>query len=107
MSNGPSRLTKTNLMPCRAALVAALSAILLLVVAPIVGAANTFSDNATPVRLQLKWRHQVRAVAVSGASAGPASRRLLFIFDTRWPGSGDGQPHAARRGDCARLGKVR
>ena len=58
MSNGPSRLTKTNLMPCRAALVAALSAILFLVVTPIVCAAKTFSDNATPVRLQLKWRHQ-------------------------------------------------
>ena len=33
-------------------------AILFLVVTPTVCAAETFSGNATPVRLQLKWRHQ-------------------------------------------------
>ena len=42
----------------RTALVAVVSAILFLVVAPAVSAAETFSGDPTPVRLQLKWRHQ-------------------------------------------------
>jgi diguanylate cyclase (GGDEF)-like protein len=58
MSDGQIRLTKTGLAPWRTALAAALSAILFLVVAPAVRAAEKISDDATPVRLQLKWRHQ-------------------------------------------------
>jgi diguanylate cyclase (GGDEF)-like protein len=42
----------------RTELVAVVSAILFLVVAPAASAAETFSGDPTPVRLQLKWRHQ-------------------------------------------------
>ena len=42
----------------RTALAVVMSTILFLVVTPAVCAAETSSGNATPVRLQLKWRHQ-------------------------------------------------
>src|SRR2546423_1368298 len=57
MSDGQTRPTKISLTQWRATLAAVLP-ILFLVVTPAVRAANTFSDNTTPVRLQLKWRHQ-------------------------------------------------
>jgi diguanylate cyclase (GGDEF)-like protein len=49
---------KTGPATWRTAVAAAISAFLFLVVAPTSGAAQTSSGNATPVRLQLKWRHQ-------------------------------------------------
>ena len=58
MSDGHTRPTKTSLAMWRTALAVVMSAILFLVVTPTVCAAETFSGNATPVRLQLKWRHQ-------------------------------------------------
>ncbi len=61
MSNGHTRPTmapKAILTTWGAALAAVMSAILFLVVTPTVCAATPFSGNATPVRLQLKWRHQ-------------------------------------------------
>ena len=58
MSDGHTRPTKTSLATFRAALVSVMSALLLFVITPAVCAAEVFSDNATPVRLQLKWRHQ-------------------------------------------------
>ncbi len=42
----------------RAELAVVVSAVLFLAVTPAVGAAETFSGTTTPVRLQLKWRHQ-------------------------------------------------
>ena len=45
-------------MPGSAALTAVLFTILFIAVTPAARAANTFADNAMPVRLQLKWRHQ-------------------------------------------------
>ena len=58
MSDGDSRSKKTSLAMWRTELVAVVSAILFLAVASAVSAAETFSGDATPVRLQLKWRHQ-------------------------------------------------
>ena len=58
MSDGYSRPTTNRLATWRTARAAILCAILYLVVTPPVGAAEPFSGNATPVRLQLKWRHQ-------------------------------------------------
>jgi ABC-type nitrate/sulfonate/bicarbonate transport system substrate-binding protein len=58
MSDGHTRPTKTHLAIWRAELAVVMSVILFLVVTPTVGAADTSSGNATPVRLQLKWRHQ-------------------------------------------------
>jgi diguanylate cyclase (GGDEF)-like protein len=58
VSDGHSRSTETSLTIWRTGLVAVVSAILFLVVAPAVSAAETFSGDPTPVRLQLKWRHQ-------------------------------------------------
>jgi diguanylate cyclase (GGDEF)-like protein len=58
MSDGHTRLTRTSQAKWRTALGIVMSTILCLVVTPAVCAAETFSGNATPVRLQLKWRHQ-------------------------------------------------
>ena len=58
MSDGHTRLTRTSQAKWRSALGIVMSTILCLVVTPAVCAAETFSGNATPVRLQLKWRHQ-------------------------------------------------
>jgi diguanylate cyclase (GGDEF)-like protein len=58
MSDEQFRPTQAVSATCRTALAAVLSAILFLVFTPTVVAANTESGNATPVRLQLKWRHQ-------------------------------------------------
>ncbi len=58
MSDRHSRPTKNRLPTWRTGQAAVLCAILFLVVTPTVCAAETFSGNATPVRLQLKWRHQ-------------------------------------------------
>jgi ABC-type nitrate/sulfonate/bicarbonate transport system substrate-binding protein len=58
MSNGHSRPTETNLGLWRTGLAVVMSAILFLTATPTVCAAETFSGNAVPVRLQLKWRHQ-------------------------------------------------
>src|SRR5436305_1651390 len=58
MSDGQTRPTKIILTPWRVALAAVLSAILFFVATPAVRAVEKISDNATPVRLQLKWRHQ-------------------------------------------------
>ncbi len=58
MSDGHTRSTKTGLRMWRTELAVVMSAMLFLVVMPTVCAAETSSGNATPVRLQLKWRHQ-------------------------------------------------
>ena len=58
MRDGQTRPAKTSLAMWRTALAAVMSGILFLLVAPTVCAAETFSGKATPVRLQLKWRHQ-------------------------------------------------
>ena len=58
MSDRHSRPTKNRLPTWPTGRAAVLCAILFLVVTPTVCAAETFSGNATPVRLQLKWRHQ-------------------------------------------------
>lgn len=58
MSDEQFRPTQAVSATCRTALAAVLSAILFLVFTPTVVAANTESGKATPVRLQLKWRHQ-------------------------------------------------
>ncbi len=58
MSDGHTRPTTTSLAMWRTELAVVMSAILFLVVTPTVCASETFSGNATPVRLQLKWRHQ-------------------------------------------------
>ena len=58
MRDGHTRLAKTSLAMWRTALTAVMSGILFLLVAPTVCAAETSSGKATPVRLQLKWRHQ-------------------------------------------------
>jgi diguanylate cyclase (GGDEF)-like protein len=58
MRDGQTRSAKTSLAMWRTALAAIMSGILFLLVAPTVCAAETFSGKATPVRLQLKWRHQ-------------------------------------------------
>ena len=58
MSDRRSRPTKNRLATWRTARAAVMCAILLLVVTPALSAGETFSGNVTPVRLQLKWRHQ-------------------------------------------------
>jgi diguanylate cyclase (GGDEF)-like protein len=58
MWDAHARPTKTSPARFRAVLAAAVSAIVFLLVTPTVCAASTFSGAATPVRLQLKWRHQ-------------------------------------------------
>lgn len=58
MSNREPRPTRTRTATWRTVRTAVLSTVLLLVVAPALVAATTFSGDATPVRLQLKWRHQ-------------------------------------------------
>jgi len=58
MSDGHSRPTKTSLRLWRTGLAVVMSAILFLAATPTVCAVETFSGNAAPVRLQLKWRHQ-------------------------------------------------
>ena len=58
MSDRHTRPTKTRLATWRAARAAFMSVLIFLVVTPTVCAAQTISGNATPVRLQLKWRHQ-------------------------------------------------
>jgi diguanylate cyclase (GGDEF)-like protein len=58
MRDGQTRSAKTSLAMWRTALAAIMPGILFLLVAPTVCAAETFSGKATPVRLQLKWRHQ-------------------------------------------------
>ena len=58
MTGEHTRPTKTSLATCCAALAAVMSAILFLVVTPTSLAAESFSGNGKPVRLQLKWRHQ-------------------------------------------------
>jgi diguanylate cyclase (GGDEF)-like protein len=58
MMYGTTRPTTTRFGSWRTALVALCSASLFLAATPAVRAADTFSDPAVPVRLQLKWRHQ-------------------------------------------------
>ena len=58
MSDGHRRPTKTSQGLWRTGLVVVMSAIVFLAAMPAVCAAETFSGNAAPVRLQLKWRHQ-------------------------------------------------
>ena len=58
MRDGQTRPAITSLAMWRTALAAIMSGILFLLVAPTACAAETFSGKATPVRLQLKWRHQ-------------------------------------------------
>jgi diguanylate cyclase (GGDEF)-like protein len=58
MRDGQTRSAKTSLAMWRTALAAIMPGILFLLVAPTDCAAETFSGKATPVRLQLKWRHQ-------------------------------------------------
>jgi diguanylate cyclase (GGDEF)-like protein len=54
----PRRAVSARLATFRIALVAVVSALLFLAVAPDAGAAPAISGDATPLRLQLKWRHQ-------------------------------------------------
>ena len=58
MSDGHTRPAKTSLAWWRTGLAVVMSAVLFLMATPAVCAAETFSGNAAPVRLQLKWRHQ-------------------------------------------------
>jgi diguanylate cyclase (GGDEF)-like protein len=58
MRDRHSRSTKNRPATWRTLRAAVTCVILFLAVAPAVWAAETFSGNATPVRLQLKWRHQ-------------------------------------------------
>jgi diguanylate cyclase (GGDEF)-like protein len=58
MSDGHTRPAKTSLALWQTGLAVVMPAILLLMATPAACAAETFSGNAAPVRLQLKWRHQ-------------------------------------------------
>jgi diguanylate cyclase (GGDEF)-like protein len=58
MSDGHTRPAKTSLAWWPTGLAVVMSAVLFLMATPAVCAAETFSGNAAPVRLQLKWRHQ-------------------------------------------------
>jgi diguanylate cyclase (GGDEF)-like protein len=58
MSDADTRPAKAGPATWRNALAVVMSAIVLLAVTPNAGAANTSSGDATPIRLQLKWRHQ-------------------------------------------------
>src|SRR5512143_807462 len=58
MSDADTRPAKASPATWRNALAVVTSAIALLAVTPNAGAANTSSGDATPIRLQLKWRHQ-------------------------------------------------
>ena len=58
MSNERTRTTKPRLATWRTALAVLGFALPILLVAPALCAAKTIADDATPVRLQLKWRHQ-------------------------------------------------
>ena len=58
MSDRHTRSTRPSLRRWRTELAVVISVVLFLVVTPTVRAAETSSGNATPVRLQLKWRHQ-------------------------------------------------
>jgi diguanylate cyclase (GGDEF)-like protein len=58
MSDRLTQPTRTKLGMWRFELAVVVSAVLFLVVTPAVGSAETVSGTATPVRLQLKWRHQ-------------------------------------------------
>ena len=57
---------------------AVMCAILFLVVTPDVCAAETFSGKATPVRLQLKWRHQFQFAGFYAALEKGYSREAGF-----------------------------
>ena len=57
-SNGPADPATANVATWRIALAALIFAILVLVVPPDVGAATAIPGDTTPMRLQLKWRHQ-------------------------------------------------
>jgi len=58
MSDRHARSTKPTMAMSRTRLAVFMFLILLLEVSPTLSAAKTFSGDLTPVRLQLKWRHQ-------------------------------------------------
>ena len=67
MSDGHTRPAKTSLAWWRTGLAVVMSAVLFLMVTPAVCAAETFSGNAAPVRLQLQahkypWAPETRGV---------------------------------------------
>src|SRR5262245_49255225 len=56
--DGQARPARTGMATRPTALAVVMSMIILLVVSPTVCATDRSSGGATPVRLQLKWRHQ-------------------------------------------------